>query len=389
MKRKIVVFLAVLTTVAASCVKDRVPEPASSTNNTVDTVDRKLVHYWDFNGSSLLTPTYTVGGASITTNDTYDEVTPGSVLNVRNGSDTGSALRMRNPSTEMVIAMPTTGYKKPIVSFAVMRTSNGAQENIISYTLDGVNYTSAGINPDIITVSTDWQLYSFDFSDIDSASDNSMFAVKVTFSIGNTATSGNDRYDNITLDAIPLSNTPVDTTQNTDTTTTLIHYWNFNRTTDDTTIFKQPTYTAGGASLIYAGAYMDTVYPGSLVNARLNDTAGSCLRLRNPAGSFTLTLPTTGYKNVKLTFAVMRTSKGAQENAISYSTDGVNFITDGLTTTTNTVDLDFTLITYDFSSVSLANDNASFKVKIDFSNGDTNTSGNDRFDNIALDGQKL
>jgi len=175
---------------------------------------------------------------------------------------------------------------------------------------------------------------------------------------------------------------------------TLIYYWNFNT---DTIHYLIPNVAiVSGASLSYAGAYADSVQPGSIVNAVGADTVltsySAALRLRNPAGAFTLTLPTTGYKNIVLKYAEDHTSKGATVNTVTYTVDGVNWINTAISATaTYTVDsLDtnngFQLISFDFSSDSSVNNNPNFAVQINFGAGGTNTSGNDRIDNITLYG---
>ena len=175
---------------------------------------------------------------------------------------------------------------------------------------------------------------------------------------------------------------------------TLIYLWDFN--SDSATAFTPTMSIVSGASLSYAGTSYDTVQPGTTLNAVGADTvlsAGSAsLRLRNPAGVFILTMPTTGYKNIVLKYAVDRTSKGSQQNVVTYTVDGVNWINTAIaayaTYTVDSIDTynGFQLISLDFSSDTAVNNNPKFQVQINFANGNTNTSGNDRFDNITLYG---
>ncbi len=191
-------------TLFSSCVKDRLGDGAVVTPGTpVDPADRELIHYWDFNKSPLLQPVKTAGSGIIETENTYDD-TDGSELNLREESEAGNALRVRNPSTFMIVKAPTLGYKSPLLTFVVMRTNNGSKENILEYTIDGVNYISAGLVSNKVNVTTDWTLYSIDFAGIAGVDDNPLFAIRFTFSVGNTNDSGNDRYDNISIDAYPL-----------------------------------------------------------------------------------------------------------------------------------------------------------------------------------------
>ena len=184
------------------------------------------------------------------------------------------------------------------------------------------------------------------------------------------------------------NNTVVNTTSD-----SLITYWNFNT---DSTSLVTPTYSkVAGASWTYAGAYFDTVQSGTGLNAIGTDTiviaTNSALRLRNPAsGPFTLSLPTTGYKNIVLKYAEERSSKGAQTNTVMYSVDGTNYISTALSSQVSSyaVDTVYSVVSFDFSSDAAVNNNPNFKVQISFSNGSANTTGNDRFDNITLYGVK-
>lgn len=178
----------------------------------------------------------------------------------------------------------------------------------------------------------------------------------------------------------------------------IIHYWNFNGV-DSPGMFT-PTYTRGGGAMLAYSYRNDTVNPGTALNGWgtdtiLNVTTGGALRLRNPAVPFYLSLPTTGYKNVVLKYAEIRTSKGSAINWVSYTVDGSHYITTAISSN-NQINIDsidgtnqYELVSLDFSSDTLVNNNPNFKVKIVFSDtAATNTSGNDRFDNISLYGVK-
>jgi len=181
---------------------------------------------------------------------------------------------------------------------------------------------------------------------------------------------------------------------------TIMYYWNFNNVDSANMLFANQSVNSG-YSLVYEGAYYDSVQMGSGVNGVGADsivTAGdAALRLRNPAtGPFIMSLPTTGDKNIVLKYAEARTGKGSQTNYISYSVDGSTFITTAISAYT-TVAIDsvdgtnkYQLVSFNFSTDSAVNNNPNFKVKILFSDSSklVNTSGNDRFDNITLYGAK-
>ncbi|WP_199117075.1 hypothetical protein [Pedobacter sp. ASV28] len=379
------VFLAIIF--FTSCVKDRSFPPLETIYvqpGLPKLGSRTLVHYWNFNGSALLSPAVTTGGASLSYvggSALYDAVSPGSLLNARNGDMEGNGLRLRNPAGEFILSLPTTNYKDVVLSFDLQRSDNGPQINKISYSIDGVNFITEGLKPAMNQVDVNWQTFAYDFSNINSVNNNPNFKVRIEFEVNNTGTSGNNRYDNITLDGNiidPLFGAPE-----------MVHYWDFNNNASFNALIT-PTLTKGGAALAYTAVW-DEYSPGTTINARNGSIAGYALRLRNPAGTFTLTVPTTGYRNIKLTLAVQRSSSGAAKNTITYTLDGTNYISTGIANNVYTpaTDPDYGLVTYDFSSITGINNNPNFKIKIDFSEGSTGTSGNNRFDNIAIEGVKL
>lgn len=203
MKRYIFILSALVIT-AASCVKDKVT-PVST--GPVVLGDRKLIHYWSFNTGtdsiSMSVPDTTIGGGFITYscahNGYIDAVTPGSGLNLRHGADTGAGMRVRNPYYSWVLHIPTTGYKQPIIQFSLEKSSSGPTSSTISYTIDGINYISTGI-PTALAFTIAWTEASLDFSAIPEVNDNPKFAIKFSNAIADTS-GGNDRFDNISIDA--------------------------------------------------------------------------------------------------------------------------------------------------------------------------------------------
>ena len=173
---------------------------------------------------------------------------------------------------------------------------------------------------------------------------------------------------------------------------TLVHYWNFNINTSEATIIT-PSQTIGGASLaaVNAGASIIDFANGtgqnfsvSNLNARNSDVSGTHLRYNNPiGGALIFTLPTTGYQNIIVKFATRRSGSGAGTQSWSYTLDGTNYVA---FTTITINDADPALATLDFSAITGANNNANFKLKVEFSVGAGGTVGNNRFDNFTLDG---
>ena len=154
---------------------------------------------------------------------------------------------------------------------------------------------------------------------------------------------------------------------------------------------KNPSYFRfAGDSMSYGGTRFDTVQPGTTLNAYGSDTVltatSAALRLRQTYGAFKMNLPTTGYKNIVLKYAIEKSSaSGAGTNTISYSVDGVNYINTAIAASSvYSVDTVWTLMSFDFSADTMVNNNPNFKVQINFSNAGSTTKGNDRFDNITL-----
>jgi hypothetical protein len=178
----------------------------------------------------------------------------------------------------------------------------------------------------------------------------------------------------------------------------LLHYWNFNNTSSYADHIKPNTS-------ILSGAALDTLrFPGgtSLIdhlngtgqgfdvnnfNARNGDVAGNHLRFNNPIyGALIFSLPTSGYKDVVVKYASLRSGSGAYLQFIDYSTDGganyTRFDTISPTTTA-------TLYALDFTGIKTVENNSKFKLKITFGQGGGGTAGNNRLDNFTCEGNVL
>lgn len=200
MKRYSILILSFALFLSA-CVKDRTqPAVAPPVLGSGDS----LMYYWDFDNtdSSKHGATYTItglSGASFKAYSSYVDYTTGTLVNVQRSGTGGSCLRVRNPSDSIIFTMPTTGYKNMTFQFAEQRSSSGPPQNAIYYTTDGKNYISSGLANNAYLVDTTFGLHAFDFSADANTNNNPKFAVKIIFSNNNTGTSGNDRFDNVTL----------------------------------------------------------------------------------------------------------------------------------------------------------------------------------------------
>jgi hypothetical protein len=361
-----------------------------------------LLHSWNFN--SLPTGTITTavaadyslpaGTTSITypgTGTGYVDRVDGDLLNAGTGVIAGYALRPRNPSNtrELQIAFPTMGYKDVVMTFATTKTAQGATEQTYSYSLDGgVTYSTTGLPVTSYSPVTDlYNLVTLDFSAIEGMDNNPNVIVKINFG-GTTAagTSGNNRFDNIAVkgNLIPAEQ--------------LVHYWNFNTLPSGTITAPVAAdfslLSTANTAITYPGTgagYIDNV-AGTTVNVQAGTEAGLALRPRNPSNTRELLIafPTTGYEDIKVSFATTKTSQGATEQTYSYSIDGgITFITTGLPVTSyNPVTDIYNSVTLDLSSITAVDNLGNLIIKVNFG-GTTaaGSSGNNRFDNIAVHGK--
>ncbi len=187
-----------------------------------DAQSQTLIHYWNFNTladgtSTSVSPEFSLiaTNATITypgTGAGYMDDVDGDVLNAQNGDAAGLGLRPRNPSNtrDLLIAFSTVGYENPIVKFATTKTNQGASEQIYSYSVDGgQTFTNANLPISNFTPVTDtYNLVTLNFSEIAAADDNADLILKISFG-GTTAAgnSGNNRFDNITVNATSLDGT--------------------------------------------------------------------------------------------------------------------------------------------------------------------------------------
>lgn len=172
----------------------------------------------------------------------------------------------------------------------------------------------------------------------------------------------------------------------------LVHYWNFNNNASVATI-TTPSQTVGGASLVaIAGGISAIDFAGGTgqnfnllnLNARNGDAFGTHLRFNDPiGGALEFSLPTSGYENIVVKFATRRSGSGAGTQSWSYSLDGTTYVP---FTTVAPNNGDPALATLDFTAISGANNNANFKLKVEFSQGAGGLVGNNRFDNFTLEG---
>ena len=167
------------------------------------------------------------------------------------------------------------------------------------------------------------------------------------------------------------------------------HYWNFNSGTFGDAIV--PLVGTGSAITTTAGAtteFLTGTDQGFVAqNARYGSPAAQHLRVNNPIGSsLVLMLPTTGFEKVTMSVETRRSGSGAGTQTWSYTLDGSNYVSLGNITV---VDGAPPVIGWDFKSISGANHNPLFALKVTFSLGGGGAVGNNRFDNLVVTGTPL
>jgi hypothetical protein len=109
--------------------------------------------------------------------------------------------------------------------------------------------------------------------------------------------------------------------------------------------------------------------------------------VNNPLGAtLTFAIPTTGYENVVVQYETRRSGQGAGVQNVSYTLNGSTFTP---YTTILPPDGDPALQVLDFRAVPGVSDNPLFGLRITFTQGAGGTAGNNRFDNVTVEGDEL
>jgi hypothetical protein len=129
---------------------------------------------------------------------------------------------------------------------------------------------------------------------------------------------------------------------------------------------------------------------GTTNNARLGDPAGQALSLQGGTGTanngrnITFSVSTAGFSNIIISFATQGTSTGFSSNQFQYSLDGVTFINFS-SPYVPAAAFGATPLVFDLSAVTGLNNNPNAVFRIVF-NGATSSTGNNRIDNIVIEG---
>jgi hypothetical protein len=194
---------------------------------------------------------------------------------------------------------------------------------------------------------------------------------------------------------------------------TLIHYWHFNNTLPvdgsggilfgQNPIYADYSITTEPAYVIYKAIILPSADTGTVDNCSgkaKNDRpgyGGCCgdidngIRTRNPSDNmeFLWYAPTGNFQNIIVTYATKSSSfnSGQVEQVYSYSIDGgSNFITADLPVGSYYPDTTWKKVTLNLSTVTSVNNNSNFIFRITYVGQNTGTKGNNRFDNITVEG---
>lgn len=172
-----------------------------------------MMHYWNFNQSNFLQPTYSMADASMqiqtgsSSEVTTDHGQDFAALNARNCDAAGNHLRINDPvGTQIVFQTPSSGYKDLIFAYEARRSGSGANRHYISYSFNGNDFIAL----DTLIITENPKVHSIDLKNIVTTHDNPLLAIKILIDHhedGSGGTQGNNRIDNVSLDGEALPET--------------------------------------------------------------------------------------------------------------------------------------------------------------------------------------
>lgn len=167
----------------------------------------------------------------------------------------------------------------------------------------------------------------------------------------------------------------------------VLHIWDFNQESSAEGLLE-PAFTFDFARLNVQASRWDES-EGTDLNSFENALAGNSLRVRNPSQHMDIQFSTKGYGDIRISYACMRTNSGAKTQKISYANDGVNYSDFGLQELMFEPSTDWLRFEINMETVPAISNKNAVSVRIAFSDGNTGDSGNNRFDNIRIEGRKL
>ena len=132
---------------------------------------------------------------------------------------------------------------------------------------------------------------------------------------------------------------------------------------------------------------------GTTNNARLGDSAGQSLLLQGGTGTanngrhLTFNVSTLGFSNIVVSFATLGTGTGFNNNQFQYSLDGTTFV-DFNPAYIPPAAFGAVPLVFSLAGIVGLNDNPNAAFRIVF-NGATSSTGNNRIDNIVVEGSQV
>jgi hypothetical protein len=120
----------------------------------------------------------------------------GQALAVEGGISSTAGSPVLNNGAKLILGFNLSGYIDPVLTFASRNTGTGFNNNTVEWSTDGTTYSAFGS----YSLTTTFALKTFDFSSISQLDNSSSVFIRINF-LGATNASGNNRIDNIQLNA--------------------------------------------------------------------------------------------------------------------------------------------------------------------------------------------
>lgn len=182
-----------------------------------------LVAYWNFNGLSIASAS-APGSGGVPTSVSADvgsgtvglvnwlgmvDDFAGTTVNNSGGAVAGVALSLISGgsgagpfpgnASSITLSFSMTGLENPVLTLAAQRTPTGFTTNQLAYSTDGVTFTDFGA---ALTPAASFALQTWNLSVVNALDYASAVTLKITFA-GATSSTGNNRIDNIQINAVP------------------------------------------------------------------------------------------------------------------------------------------------------------------------------------------
>ena len=150
------------------------------------------------------TTTVTIGG----TDEVFDYIESfgGTDLNAQPSIVAGGSLSPQggasnsNNGMSIILRVSTSGFTDVVVSWDQRGTATGFTSRAFDYSTDGINWTNFDTDSGALT--STWVTEEYDLSAISAIEDQSSVYFRIVLD-GATATTGNNRFDNLTVTAVP------------------------------------------------------------------------------------------------------------------------------------------------------------------------------------------